>query len=149
MVTCERCGAVLASMVASAALLVTQALVTTGAQTRSGNQPNPPTWPATVHVFGPDSAIEEINRTVQGLYADQDLYQDRHSALLFKPGQYNVDVPVGYYTSVHGLGASPSEVRFVGPAGVHQAAPGRNLIQFWRSAENLHNAQEHCLSSGR
>jgi len=25
-------------------------------------------------------------------------------AFLFKPGQYDIDVPVGYYTSIHGLG---------------------------------------------
>jgi hypothetical protein len=93
-----------------------------------------------VHVFGPESKAPDINATVQSLYANQDLYQDRHAALLFKPGRYSVDVPVGYYTTVHGLGAAPSDVVFDGPAGVHQAAPGRNLIQFWRGAENLHNA---------
>lgn len=120
-------------------LLGTLALVTT-AHARSDRQPNPPLWPSSVHVFGPDDSMDEINRTVQGLYADQDLYQDRRSALLFKAGHYTVDVPVGYYTTIHGLGASPSDVRFDGPSGIHQAAPGRNLIQFWRSAENLHNS---------
>ena len=35
-------------------------------------QPNPPLWPATVHVFGPDS--KDINATVQALYANQDVY---------------------------------------------------------------------------
>eukprot|EP01043_Picozoa_sp_COSAG02_P034524 COSAG02_NODE_2419_length_8904_cov_11.259171_6_plen_592_part_00 len=124
------------------ALLITLSttFVTCAAHARSGSQPNPPLWPTSVHVFGPDDSIDELNATVQGIYADQDLYQDRHSALLFKPGNYTVDVPVGYYTTVHGLGASPSDVRFEGPAGIHQAEPGRNLIQFWRSAENLHNA---------
>ena len=53
-------------------------------------------------------------------------------------GRY--DVPVGYYTTVHGLGVEPRDVSFEGSAGVHQAEPGRNLIQFWRGAENLRNA---------
>ena len=39
-----------------------------------------------------------------------DLYTSSRAALLFKPGAYAVDVPVGYYTSVHGLGATPGEV---------------------------------------
>ena len=46
----------------------------------------------------------------------------------------------GYYTTVHGLGVEPRDVSFEGSAGVHQAEPGRNLIQFWRGAENLRNA---------
>ena len=40
------------------------------------------------------------------------------AALLFRPGEYEVDVPVGYYTSVHGLGANPEDVKFTGPNGV-------------------------------
>ena len=106
-------------------------------ETAADREPNPPVWPSTVHVFGPGSP--EINTTVTALYANQDVYQDRHAALLFKPGWYDVDIPVGYYTTVHGLGADPSDVAFAGEAGVHQAAPGRNLITFWRSAENLAN----------
>lgn len=104
-------------------------------------EPNPPQWPANVHVFGPDDSASSINATVQAVYAEQrgDLYTSGRHALFFKPGVYGVDVPVGYYTTVHGLGAEPEDVSFVGEHGVHQAEPGRNLIQFWRSAENLRN----------
>jgi hypothetical protein len=90
-----------------------------------------------VHVFGPDST--DIDSTAKALYGDQNLYKDQRAALFFKPGQYKNDIPVGYYTTVHGLGASPKDVSFVGQHGVHQAEPGRNLIQFWRGAENLAN----------
>jgi hypothetical protein len=102
-------------------------------------QPNPPLWPANVHVFSPETS--GINATVQAIYQRQRdaLYGEGRTALLFQPGTYAVDVPVGYYTSVHGLGAAPKDVSFIGPNGVHQAEPGRNLIQFWRSAENLAN----------
>eukprot|EP00927_Polykrikos_kofoidii_P072722 TRINITY_DN68806_c0_g1_i1.p1 TRINITY_DN68806_c0_g1~~TRINITY_DN68806_c0_g1_i1.p1 ORF type:complete len:590 (+),score=78.93 TRINITY_DN68806_c0_g1_i1:53-1771(+) len=99
------------------------------------SEPNPPTWPATVHVFGPDSG--NIADTVQDLYARQDLYDTRRAALLFKPGVYDTDIPVGYYTSVHGLGSSPQDVTFAGHDGIHEAEAGNNLIKFWRSAENL------------
>eukprot|EP00729_Bicosta_minor_P009387 gene9387-5817_t len=100
-------------------------------------EPNPPQWPPTVHVIGPESATG--NATVHAVYKEQYdyLYTDSRAALLFKPGVYSFDVPVGYYTTVHGLGVNPEDVSFVGEHGVHQAEPGRNLIQFWRSAENL------------
>ena len=100
-------------------------------------EPNPPQWPPTVHVIGLESATG--NATVHAVYKEQYdyLYTDSRAALLFKPGVYSFDVPVGYYTTVHGLGVNPEDVSFVGEHGVHQAEPGRNLIQFWRSAENL------------
>ena len=67
---------------------------------------------------------------------------DRY-AFLFKPGQYNVDVPIGYYTSVYGLGASPNDVNFTSPRGVHSEegdySIGGALSSFWRSAENFLN----------
>jgi hypothetical protein len=45
----------------------------------------------------------------------------RH-AFLFKPGAYTVDVQVGYYTSVAGLGLSPDDVTINGI--VHSDAAG-------------------------
>lgn len=64
-------------------------------------------------------------------------------ALLFAPGTYDVDVPVGYYTQVSGLGALPGQVQFT--RNIHsEAAYGWqpegefNATQnFWRSVENL------------
>ena len=38
---------------------------------------------------------------------------------MFKPGTYTVDVPVGYYTQVLGLGDSPDDVIFSGSKGVY------------------------------
>jgi hypothetical protein len=100
-------------------------------------EPNPPNWPSTVHIFGPDSS--SINSTVQNLYAHQDVFDSRRQAILFKPGVYHTDIPVGYYTTVHGLGATPEEVTFAGQNGIHEAEAGNNLIKFWRGAENLVN----------
>ena len=62
-------------------------------------------------------------------------------AFLFKPGTYNVDVQVGYYTSVAGLGLSPDDVTINGEVRVEgQVQPDGSvsaLVNFWRSAENL------------
>ena len=63
------------------------------------SEPNPPIWPQTVHVFGQDTPLAAINATVQRLYGgsdwSQEVYKEQRVALLFKPGMYALDVPVG------------------------------------------------------
>ncbi len=59
-------------------------------------------------------------------------------ALLFKPGTYNVDANVGFFTQVAGLGLSPDDVTINGA--VHAEADwfdGNATQNFWREAENL------------
>jgi len=99
-----------------------------------------------VRIFSPDSPgiQEEILRiySVQGLKANE-FIQNRY-ALLFHPGQYNLDVRVGYYTQVAGLGDSPDDVTITGAVRTQDnpatkpidAGPGA-LDNFWRMAENL------------
>jgi len=69
-------------------------------------------------------------------------FSERRFAFLFKPGSYDVDVPVGYYTQVAGLGKSPSDVVFTSAKGVYSEEANLNpytgaLDTFWRSAENF------------
>jgi len=59
-------------------------------------------------------------------------------ALLFLPGEYHLDVPVGFYTQVLGLGASPDAVHITG--NVHADASYENnnaTTTFWRAAEGF------------
>eukprot|EP00928_Gymnodinium_smaydae_P028708 TRINITY_DN21835_c0_g1_i1.p1 TRINITY_DN21835_c0_g1~~TRINITY_DN21835_c0_g1_i1.p1 ORF type:complete len:602 (-),score=43.87 TRINITY_DN21835_c0_g1_i1:107-1912(-) len=114
-------------------------------------EPNPPTWPESVKVFGPENTTETINEAVQQAYslnggqypADNGQWSDQRFAFLFKPGTYhNVEVPVGYYTQVAGLGLLPSDVTFESQKGVYcdEANPDKKvggLNTFWRSAENF------------
>ncbi len=59
-------------------------------------------------------------------------------ALLFAPGAYHLDVPIGFYTQVLGLGAMPDDVTITGDVRVNAAAPNNNATTtFWRSAENF------------
>ena len=74
---------------------------------------------------------------------------DNRYAFLFKPGSYNADVKVGYYTHVVGLGDGPDNVTITGavrtqdslvqqvanPRGWN-AGPGA-CVNFWRACENL------------
>jgi hypothetical protein len=86
----------------------------------------------------------DIQAEVNAIYAqqvDNEMGTARY-ALLFEPGTYGsqnnpLDIPVGYYTEVDGLGQDPSAVVING--GV--TAIGKNgsgaLDTFWRSVSNL------------
>lgn len=88
-------------------------------------QPNPPSWPDSVYVFGPDSNLNEINAAVEEMSKsgraillindriisltiskhsldtfnkgpdNNGQFSDRRYAFLFKPGTYDVEIDVG------------------------------------------------------
>jgi len=116
------------------------------ATVKVSGESNPPQWGPNVYVFSPgDPTISEVvNRAygVNGGDCNKGEWSDDRYAFLFKPGQYTENVPVGYYTSVAGLGMSPDDVQFTGEKGVYCdegcSDPSRGaLCTFWRSAENF------------
>jgi hypothetical protein len=94
-----------------------------------------------VSVFDPSMSSATIQSRLNTVFGQQETNQfgGNRYALLFKPGSYNVDANVGFYTQVAGLGLSPDAVTINGA--VHAEAdwfPPNNATQnFWRSAENL------------
>jgi len=112
------------------------------------SEPNPPQWPDSVAVFGPETPAEEIVTATSNAYAtnggdmENGQFSSHRYAFLFMPGTYDVDVPVGYYTQVVGLGYTPTDVVFNSSKGVYceeanfQMEIGA-LDTFWRSAENF------------
>jgi hypothetical protein len=100
-----------------------------------------PDFGPNVTVFDPSMPAETIQNAVSAISQTQvptsaQFNTIRH-AFLFKPGAYTVDVQVGYYTSVAGLGLSPDDVTINGI--VHSEGAGNStLTNFWRSAENMH-----------
>jgi hypothetical protein len=57
---------------------------------------------------------------------------------MFKPGTYNLDIPVGFFTHVVGLGALPDDVHIVGQVHSDPVLPNNNSTQnFWRGIENF------------
>ncbi len=105
-----------------------------------GNPDNPDLGP-NVKIFDPSMPASSIQSTINSVYGSQQTNQfgTNRYALLFMPGSYNVDVPVGFYTQVAGLGAQPTDVSLTG-GGVHVDAAwsGGNATQnFWRGVENL------------
>ncbi|WP_328723132.1 adenylyl cyclase [Streptomyces sp. NBC_00247] len=93
-----------------------------------------------VLVFDPSMSDASIQAKVDAVFAVQESNQfgDERFALAFKPGTYTVDINVGFYTHVLGLGASPSDVVINGHVTVDaQWFDGNGTQNFWRAAENL------------
>ena len=93
-----------------------------------------------VLVFNPSMPAGAIQEQIDKVYAVQrrNEFGPERNALLFEPGEYNVDIPVGFYTEVLGLGASPDSVAIKG--NVHADASLRNnnaTCTFWRAAEGF------------
>ena len=92
-----------------------------------------------VHVFDPSMSTASVQGALDSVFAAQETNQfgTRRDALLFKPGQYDVNVNVGFNTSVIGLGRNPDDVN-IGGLTVDAGWFGGNATQnFWRSAENF------------
>jgi hypothetical protein len=85
----------------------------------------------------PSVAIQEAIDKVYAIQKDSQFGSARY-ALLFAPGAYKVDVPVGYYTQVLGLAASPDNVHIAGDVRSDATLPRNNATcTFWKSAEGF------------
>jgi hypothetical protein len=97
-----------------------------------------------VIVFTPDMATADIQAKVDSIYTqqvDNEMGTQRY-ALLFKPGTYGsaaspLDVRVGYYTEVDGLGQDPSGVTINGGVTATGKDGSGALDTFWRLVSNL------------
>jgi len=112
-----------------------------GPTTTPPTNPSNPDLGPNVKIFNSSMSTSSIQSTISSIYNSQQSNQfgTNRYALLFDPGTYNVDVPVGFYTSVAGLGASPDDVSLTG-AGIHVDAAwssGNATQNFWRDVENL------------
>ena len=132
--------------------LLSVVVLASAAFTAQAQEPNPPTWPESVSVFTPSTP--NITGTVNAIYninggrKDNGQFSSARYALLFMPGRYDIDVPVGYYTQVLGLGAAPTDVVFTGDKGVYCEEGDYEidigaLDTFWRGAENFQTNSKH------
>lgn len=103
-------------------------------------QPAVPDFGPNVLLFDSSMTATTIQSRLDAVFNRQERNQfgsDRYT-LLFKPGKYNLDVQVGFYTQVIGLGRTPDDVAITGA--VRSKARwmrGNATCNFWRSAENL------------
>jgi len=78
-----------------------------------------------------------MQQQIDKIYAVQqhNEFGSERNAILFLPGEYHVDVPVGFYTEVIGLGASPDQVHITGNVHADASLPRNNATcTFWRAA---------------
>ena len=119
-----------------------------------------------VTIFNPTMPVAEIQATLDATYAkqvDNEMGSDRY-AFLFLPGSYGstaapLQVKVGYYTEIAGLGSSPTDVTIHGKVEVYNRCLGDGgtsnciaLNNFWRTLSNLTidingAGQDGCRSS--
>jgi hypothetical protein len=137
---------------------------------------NPPQWPKSVAIITSDMSDEQAQDMLNGLqetpvqitsdmtevdylvgtkqFVPTEHFSSERKAIFFEPREepYRVDVQVGYYVQVAGLGASAKDVKFDDATdGTSKKGPycpayfnmlGRSctsLDTFWRSAENFTN----------
>jgi hypothetical protein len=116
--------------------------------TASAAPPPAPALGGNVTVFDPSMPVSEIQATLDAAAArqvDDEMGTGRY-AFLFKPGTYGTDahplqIKVGYYTEIAGLGASPGDVVVNGKIEVYNrcltATNCVALVNFWRTLSNL------------
>ena len=100
-----------------------------------------------VYVFSPSMSQSSIQNTLDSIASEQvsNQFGAQRFALFFEPGTYGSSTTplifqVGYYTTVAGLGLSPSDVVINGQVNVYNQCFGTNCIaldNFWRSLSNL------------
>jgi len=99
-----------------------------------------PMFGPNVLIFDPSMPSSLIQKQIDAVYAIQqhNEFGPQRNALLFLPGSYSVDVPVGFYTEVMGLGASPDATRIAGNVHADASHEHNNATTtFWRAAEGL------------
>ncbi|MFC0509039.1 adenylyl cyclase [Micromonospora costi] len=104
-----------------------------------------------VTIFDPSMPVAEIQAALDATHAQQvgnEMGTQRY-AYLFKPGSYGtpeqpLQIKVGYYTEIAGLGASPTDVQINGKIEVYNRCLENGgtsnclaLVNFWRTLSNL------------
>jgi hypothetical protein len=102
--------------------------------------PNSPAFGPNVAVFSPSMPAAEVQAQIDKVYAAQqhNEFGVQRNAFLFLPGEYKIDVPVGFYTQAVGLGASPDSVHITGNVHADATLPKNNATcTFWRGLEGF------------
>jgi hypothetical protein len=92
-----------------------------------------------VIVFDPSMSTASIQAQIDNVYAIErpNHFGTPRHALLFRPGTYNVNVPVGFFTQVLGLGRSPDDVSIATVRSDAFLGNNNATQNFWRGIENF------------
>jgi hypothetical protein len=93
-----------------------------------------------VLVFSPSMPAADMQRQIDAIYAVQQHseFGTQRNAILFLPGEYHLDIPIGFYTQIVGLGATPDAVHITGNVHADASLPRNNATcTFWRGVEGF------------
>jgi hypothetical protein len=93
-----------------------------------------------VLVLNPAMPKAAMQAEIDKIYAVQqnNEFGAERNAVLLMPGKYNLDIPIGFYTQILGLGATPDSVEITG--NIHADASLKNnnaTCTFWRGVEGF------------
>lgn len=119
-----------------------------GGTTVPPTDPRNPDFGPNTFVFDPSTPQSTIQSRLNSIATQMKTNQfgTQRYAVLFKPGSYNADVDLRFYTQVAGLGLLPDQVKINGHVRVEadwlQQGDNPNNLgnatqNFWRSAENM------------
>jgi hypothetical protein len=124
------------------ALIVALALMAMG-WAGAGAQPKAaaaPDFGGNVLVFSPSMPAADMQQKIDAIYAAQEHseFGAQRNAILLLPGEYHLDIPVGFYTQIAGLGATPDAVHVTGNVHADASLPRNNATcTFWRGVEGF------------
>jgi hypothetical protein len=108
-----------------------------GGYTAPGGSPD---FGPNVLIFDTSMGDAAIQSKIDAVFKGQETNQfgAQRFAYFFKPGTYNLDVQLGFYMEVLGLGASPDDVSITGAVrSMAKWDQGNATQNFWRLAANL------------
>lgn len=113
------------------------------------NQEEHTLWPKNVIIVSPSDDVNKTQQLLDNIYtkmggiiphAWNGQFSNNRFAIMFMPGTYNLNIKIGYYTSIIGLGQTPEDVIIYGNVSVPDGSPDKTqggLSNFWRSCENI------------
>ena len=105
---------------------------------RSHNQT--PDFGPNVLLLDPSQSAAEMQAKIDQIYATQqhNEFGAERDEILLMPGEYHLNIPLGYYTEVRGLGATPDTTHVYGDVHADASLQNHNgTCVFWRGVENF------------
>lgn len=122
------------------AVMVLAGLAAAGMAGAQGKANAAPDFGPNVLVFSPSMPAAEMQQKIDAIYAAQEHseFGTQRNAILLLPGEYHLDIPVGFYTQIVGLGATPDAVHATGNVHADASLPRNNATcTFWRGVEGF------------
>lgn len=107
---------------------------------RPSSRASAPDFGPNVFIFDPATPAAEIQSRIDAIAKEQQLahFGTGRYAIFLKPGAYNLEAKVAFYTQLAGLGLLPDDVTIHGHVQSLSMNGGFSvLVSFWRSVENM------------